>query len=77
MCSFILRRDGLGFPPLPNSKFQPPGPSGAILYEHSVATIPTYHFFYVYCIRRPFTEDVNAWMPVDLYIGGIEHGRFV
>lgn len=23
---------------------------------------------------RPFTEDVLDWMPVDVYIGGIEHG---
>ena len=28
-----------------------------------------------YFCFRPFTEDVLSWMPVDMYIGGIEHGR--
>lgn len=23
--------------------------------------------------QRPFTKEVNEWMPVDLYVGGIEH----
>ena len=27
-----------------------------------------------YHIFRPFTEDVFKWMPVDVYIGGNEHG---
>ena len=25
--------------------------------------------------NRPFSEDVRQWMPVDMYIGGIEHGE--
>ena len=28
-----------------------------------------------YDVFRPFaTDDVNYWMPVDTYVGGIEHG---
>ena len=26
------------------------------------------------CRCRPFSEAVKSWMPVDLYVGGIEHG---
>ena len=29
-----------------------------------------------YHIFRPFTEDVFKWMPVDVYIGGNEHGMY-
>lgn len=28
-----------------------------------------------FMIRRAFTEDVLEWMPVDVYVGGIEHGK--
>ena len=26
---------------------------------------------------RPFTKDALEWMPVDVYVGGIEHGMYV
>ena len=29
-----------------------------------------------YHIFRPFTKDVFKWMPVDVYIGGNEHGMY-
>ena len=33
-------------------------------------------YFMVYTLCRPFSEAVRRWMPVDLYVGGVEHGRW-
>ena len=44
----------------------------SMLYERTIIMSHDYH---VINHNRPFaTEDVNFWMPVDTYVGGIEHG---
>ena len=38
--------------------------------EQTIYVCMSYHIF------RSFTEDVFKWMPVDVYIGGNEHGMY-